>query len=328
MRCRADRLILRPRCPGQRDAGLGTTPGAEGDGGAKAGVALSGLRRPGPQSPRSVEFRAEIGSVPHRDRFDGGAPGGRGREVGISVRVRRRRRRTRTEMSTSTGTRPCAGGSRSPRAPGHAAPGPTSTAGSYPTPHGRTQIHEVVPGLARSYLKAPLQYDPAPQRTTARIHVRPREPGYDRPEVTAAGPVGRTTTRATAPPHDPPTAPDPSPPHPDHGHPPRPQAAQHVRPPTTTGPVTNRLTAQPRQTNRTRAGTEPNSTARTENRRRPAVLRAEGDGPPSHEHARLPHDRDHHQDRRPVSVIYPDWRPRRSSPRPRGRGNDRPSRRA
>ena len=210
MRCRADRLILRPRCPGQRDAGLGTTPGAEGDGGAKAGVALSGLRRPGPQSPRSVQFRVEIGPVPRRDRFDGGAPGGRGREVGISARVRRRRRRTRTEMSTSTGTRPCAGGSRSPRAPDRAAPGPTSTAGSYPTPHGRTQIHEVVPGLARSYLKAPLQYDPAPQRTTTRIHVRPREPGYDRPEVTAAGPVGRTTARATAPPHDPPTAPDPT----------------------------------------------------------------------------------------------------------------------
>ena len=183
---------------------------------------------------RSVRFRVEIGPVPRRDRFDGGAPGGRGREVGISVRVRRRRRRTRTEMSTSTGTRPCAGGSRSPRAPDRAAPGPTSTAGSYPTPHGRTQIHEVVPGLARSYLKAPLQYDPAPQRTTTRIHVRPREPGYDRPEVMAAGPVGRTTTRATAPPHDPPTAPDPSPPHPDHGHPPRPQAAQHVRPTTTT----------------------------------------------------------------------------------------------
>mgnify|MGYP000902298639 CR=1 FL=1 len=210
MRCRADRLILRPRCPGQRDAGVGTTPGAEGDGGAKAGVALSGPRRPGPQSSRSVQFRVEIGPVPRRDRFDGGAPGGRGREVGISVRVRRRRRRTRTEMSTSTGTRPCAGGSRSPRAPDRAAPGPTSTAGSYPTPHGRTQIHEVVPGLARSYLKAPLQYDPAPQRTTTRIHVRPREPGYDRPEVTAAGPVGRTTARATAPPHNPPTAPDPT----------------------------------------------------------------------------------------------------------------------
>ncbi len=134
--------------------------------------------------------------------------------------------------------------------------------------------------------------------------------------------------RTTLPPHQ--TPPDPSPPHPDHDHPPRPQAAQHVRPTTTTH---HRPRHEPPHhttttTNRTRAGTEPNSTARTENRRRPAVLRAEGDGPPSHEHARLPHDRDHHQDRRPVSVTYPDWRPRRSSPRPRGRGNDRPSRRA
>ena len=159
--------------------------------------------------PRSVQFRTEIGSTAARPGA-GAARRAFRREVSISARVRRRRRRTRTEMSTSTGTRPCAGGSRSPRAPDRAAPGPTSTAGSYPTPHGRTQIHEVVPGLTRSYLKAPLQYDPAPQRTTTRIHVRPREPGYDRPEVTAAGPVGRTTARATAPPHDPPTAPDPT----------------------------------------------------------------------------------------------------------------------
>ena len=314
MRCRADRLILRPRCPGQRDAGLGTTPGAEGDGGAKAGVALSGLRRPGPQSPRSVQFRVEIGPVPRRDRFDGGAPGGRGREVGISVRVRRRRRRTRTEMSTSTGTRPCAGGSRSPRAPDRAAPGPTSTAGSYPTPHGRTQIHEVVPGLARSYLKAPLQYDPAPQRTTTRIHVRPREPGYDRPEVTASRPrrtYDHTSNGTTA-----------RPSHRTRPHPHTPTASRTAR------PSADHHRPRHEPPHRTTTTNEPNSTARTENRRRPAVLRAEGDGPPSHEHARLPHDRDHYQDRRPVSVIYPDWRPRRSSPRPRGRGNDRPSRRA
>ena len=280
MRCRADRLILRPRCPGQRDAGLGTTPGAEGDGGAKAGVALSGLRRPGPQSPRSVQFRVEIGPVPRRDRFDGGAPGGRGREVGISVRVRRRRRRTRTEMSTSTGTRPCAGGSRSPRAPDRAAPGPTSTAGSYPTPHGRTQIHEVVPGLARSYLKAPLQYDPAPQRTTTRIHVRPREPGYDRPEVTAAGPVGRTTARATAPPHDPPTAPDPT----------RPiTPTPRPRPPTPTASRTTRPSAdhhRPRHEppHRTTTTNEPNSS-----RNRTELDEGErGGGPPAVTGARRP----------------------------------------
>ena len=273
MRCRADRLILRPRCPGQRDAGLGTTPGAEGDGGAKAGVALSGLRRPGPQSPRSVEFRVEIGPVPCRDRFSSAprsvrrrrarGPGPRGGHfgarwafrcesdggvVGLAPKCRPRRERG--------------------RAPAGVVPHERRTAPrrAQPAPRGRTRRRTVVPRSTRSYpgsrgrtLKPPLQYDPAPQRTTTRIHVRPREPGYDRPEVMAAGPVGRTTTRATAPPHDPPTAPDPSPPHPDHGHPPRPQAAQHVRPPTTTGLVTNRLTAQPRQPNRTRAGTRPNS---------------------------------------------------------------------
>ena len=192
------------------------------------------LRRPGPRARASASF-AEIGSVPRRDRSSSvprsvqfrteigstaARPGGRGREAGFSAR------------GGHFGTSPTAASSDSHRnvdldgneavrrresfpherriAPDRAAPGPTSTAGSYPTPHGRTQIHEVVPGLARSYLKAPLQYDPAPQRTTTRIHVRPREPGYDRPEVTAAGPVGRTTTRATAPPHDPPTAPDPT----------------------------------------------------------------------------------------------------------------------
>ena len=290
--------------------------------------------------PRSVEFRVEIGPVPRRDRFDGGAPGGRGREAGISARVRRRRRRTRAEMSTSTGARPCAGGfphERRTARPARARPAPRGrtrcrtvvprSTGSYPTPHGRT-------------LKPPYS-------TTRHRSVRPRAFMYDRPEATAAGPVGRTTARATAPPHDPPTAPDPTRPitptprprpptpttttHPDR----KPHSTSVRQPPPTTGPATNHPTAQPRQRtelepelDRTRAGTEPNSTARTENRRRPAVLRAEGDGPPSHEHARLPHDRDHHQDRRPVSVTYPDWRPRRSSPRPRGRGNDRPSRRA
>ena len=226
---------------GDNAGGGGRRWGQSGSGAlgpAKAGPAVAEIGRVPRRDrsgsvPRSVQFRTEIGSTAARPGA-GAARRAFRREVGISVRVRRRRRRTRAEMSTSTGTRPCAGGSRSPRAPDRAAPGPTSTAGSYPTPHGRTQIHEVVPGLARSYLKAPLQYDPAPQRTTARIHVRPREPGYDRPEVMAAGPVGRTTTRATAPPHDPPTAPDPSPPHPDHGHPPRPQAAQHVHPTTTT----------------------------------------------------------------------------------------------
>ena len=174
-----------------------------GGGGRRWGQGGSGALGPAKAGPAVVE----IGSVPCRDRsgsasrsvrFDGGAPGGRGREAGISARVRRRRRRTRAEMSTSTGARPCAGGSRSPMSAGPLAP------------HGPDRHRGVVPDAARSYPKAPLQYDPAPQRTTTRIHVRPHEPGYDRPEATAAGPVGRTTARATAPPHDPPTAPDPT----------------------------------------------------------------------------------------------------------------------
>ena len=283
-----------PAMPGPARRRVGDNAGG---GGRRWGQSGSGALGPAKAGPAV----AEIGRVPCRDRFSS-AP-----------KCRPRRERGRAPAGVVP-----------PRAPDRAAPGPTSTAGSYPTPHGRTQIHEVVPGLARSYLKAPLQYDPAPQRTTTRIHVRPREPGYDRPEVTAAGPVGRTTARATAPPHDPPTAPDPT----------RPiTPTPRPRPPTPTASRTARPSAdhhRPRHEppHRTTTTNEPNSTTRTENRRRPAVLRAEGDGPPSHEHARLPHDRDHHQDRRPVSVIYPDWRPRRSSPRPRGRGNDRPSRRA
>ena len=288
MRCRADRLILRPRCPGQRDAGVGTTPGAEGDGGAKAGAALSGPRRPGPQSSRSVRFRAEIGRVPRRDRFDGGAPGGRGREAGISARVRRRRRRTRAEMSTSTGARPCAGGfphERRTARPARARPAPRGrtrrrtvvprSTGSYPMPRGRTLKPPYSTTRRRSVRPRAFMYDRANPGRTVRVmttravrSLRPHEPGYDRPEAMATGPVGRTTTRATAPPHDPPTAPDPTRPitPTPRPRPPTPTASRtarpsdnHHRPPITTGPVANRLTAQPRQPNRSRAGTRPNS---------------------------------------------------------------------
>ena len=52
----------------------------------RAGGAAPG---PGPSSsPRSVQFRTEIGSVPHRDRSGGVAPGCRGHETGISARDR------------------------------------------------------------------------------------------------------------------------------------------------------------------------------------------------------------------------------------------------
>ena len=52
----------------------------------RAGGAAPG---PGPSSsPRSVQFRIEIGRVPHRDRSGGVTPGCRGHETGISARDR------------------------------------------------------------------------------------------------------------------------------------------------------------------------------------------------------------------------------------------------
>ena len=217
---------------------------------------------------RSVRFRAEIGSVPHRDRFDGGAPGGRGREAGISARGGHFGASPTAASSDSRRNVDLDGNEAVRRRESFPHERRIAPRRARPAPRGRTRRRTVVPRSTRSYLKAPLQYDPAPQRTTTRIHVRPREPGYDRPEVTAAGPVGRTTARATAPPHDPPTAPDPTRPitPTPRPRPPTPTASRtarpsdnHHRPPITTGPVANRLTAQPRQTNRSRAGTRPNS---------------------------------------------------------------------
>ena len=210
-----------PAMPGPARRRVGDNAGG---GGRRWGQSGSGALGPAKAGPAV----AEIGSVPRRDR-SGSA----------SRSVRRRRARGPGPRVGLFGASPTAASSDSRRnvdldggeAVRRGSRSPTSAG---PRRAGPDQHRVVVPDAARPYLKAPLQYDPAPQRTTARIHVRPREPGYDRPEVMAAGPVGRTTTRATAPPHDPPTAPDPSPPHPDHGHPPRPQAAQHVRPTTTT----------------------------------------------------------------------------------------------
>ena len=249
-----------------------------GGGGRRWGQSGSGALGPAKAGPAV----AEIGRVPCRDRFSSASrsvrrrrargPGPRGGHFGASPTTPPSDSRRNVDLDGGEAVRrrvPPRAPDRSPRT------GPTGTAGSYPTPHGRTQIHGVVPDAARSYPKAPLQYDPAPQRTTARIHVRPHEPGYDRPEATAAGPVGRTTARATAPPHDPPTAPDPTRPITPT---PRPQAAQHVRPTTTTHHLPrheppHRTTTT---TNRTRAGTEPNST------------RERGGGPPAVTGARRP----------------------------------------
>ena len=184
-----------------------------GGGGRRWGQGGSGALGPAKAGPAVVE----IGSVPCRDRSSSASrsvrrrrargPGPRGGHFGASPTTPPSDSRRNVDLDGGEAVRrrvPPRAPDRSPRT------GPTGTAGSYPMSRGRTQIHGVVPDAARSYPKAPLQYDPAPQRTTARIHVRPHEPGYDRPEATAAGPVGRTTARATAPPHNPPTAPDPT----------------------------------------------------------------------------------------------------------------------
>ena len=57
-------------------------------------------------APRSVQFRIEIGRVPHRDRSGGVTRRASLHETGISARVQRGRRRTHAEMSSSM----CRGG--------------------------------------------------------------------------------------------------------------------------------------------------------------------------------------------------------------------------
>ena len=174
MRCRADRLILRPRCPGQRDAGVGTTPGAEGDGGAKAGVALSGPRRPGPQSSRSVQFRVEIGPVPRRDRFDGGAPGGpgpRGGHFGASPTAASSDSHRNVDLDGNEAVR------RRESFPHERRIAPRR---AQPAPRGRTRRRTVVPRSTRSYPGSRGRTLKPPYSTTRRRSVRPRAFMYDR----------------------------------------------------------------------------------------------------------------------------------------------------
>ena len=198
--------------------------------------------------PRSVQFRVEIGSTAARPGAGAARRAFRresnGGVVGLAPKCRPRRGRGRAPAGSPTSAGPLA-------------------------PHGPDQHRGVVPDAARSYPDPRGRTLKPPYSTTRRRTVRPRAFMYDRASPGTTGPRQRPPApsdvrpheqrhhRTTLPPHQ--TPPDPSPPHPDHGHPPRPQAAQHVRPPTTTGLVTNRLTAQPRQTNRSRAGTRPNS---------------------------------------------------------------------
>jgi len=79
---------------------------------------------------------------------------------------------------------------------------------SYPVARGRTPTRQVVPGCPRSYLGPPPRYDLAQEGTTARAHVRPREPTYDRATLWAAAELGSSRgssdARLTRPGSDPP----------------------------------------------------------------------------------------------------------------------------
>ena len=98
------REFLRER----RGAGRSDGESAHSRPGCSAGVSP----RPRSFARTRPVFFAEIGSVPHRDRSGGVAPGCRGHETGISARDRhfrasqRGRRRTHAEMSSSM----CRGG--------------------------------------------------------------------------------------------------------------------------------------------------------------------------------------------------------------------------
>ena len=212
-----------------------------GGGGRRWGQSGSGALGPAKAGPAV----AEIGRVPCRDRFSSASrsvrrrrargPGPRGglfgarwafrREsdggvVGLAPKCRPRRERGRAPAGVVPHERRTARPARARPAPRGRTRArtvvPRSTE-SYPTPRGRTLKPPYSTTRRRSVRPRAFMYDRANPGRTVRVmttravrSLRPREPGYDRPEVTAAGPVGRTTTRATAPPHDPPTAPDPT----------------------------------------------------------------------------------------------------------------------
>ncbi len=91
---------------------------------------------------------------------------------------------TRTEPSAFVRDRETA---RRARRPGCRETAREARSRSYPDARGRTPTRQVVPGCPRSYLGPPPRYDLAQEGTTARAHVRPREPTYDRasPRTTA-----------------------------------------------------------------------------------------------------------------------------------------------
>ena len=134
-----------------------------------------------------------------------------------------------------------------------------------PAPRGRNPRRKGVTESPPTVRPGAAAYDRASPGTTARARVRPargngRRPRrtYDRTSNgTTAQPSHRTRPHPTHHPHTPTTAT-----HPDR----KPHSTSVRQPPPTTGPATNHPTAQPRQRtelepelDRTRAGTEPNS---------------------------------------------------------------------
>ena len=145
----------RARGPGEttRRRGSSHIPGA--------GRWTAGSRHP----PRSVQFRTEIGSLPHRDRFDGGAV-----TSGSSARPANPHRTRRREARRKV-----------PRCPMPRAPlmqplvVVPSRARSYLLAPGRTRLGAVVPSRSWSYGSRVLRYDRGSLHTTARPRVRPHK---------------------------------------------------------------------------------------------------------------------------------------------------------
>ena len=112
---------------------------------------------------------------------------------------------TRTETSAFVRDRETA---RRARRPGCRETAREARSRSYPVARGRTPTRQVVPGCPRSYLGPPPRYDLAQEGTTARAHVRPREPTYDRATLWAAAELGSSRgssdARLTRPGSDPP----------------------------------------------------------------------------------------------------------------------------
>ena len=193
-----------------------------------AGSVGSGNGRRGtPAAPRPERSRRRGGS-----RGRGSKPGGRGgrgaddelfarsgvgsapgsnafvRDRGTSVRRLLMRLR---DLRLRAGSRDGATGA-APGLQGDGARGPLAVIPgcprSYPNSPGRTRMPAVVPWTSPKVRPGTGRYDRASPRTTARAHVRPREPTYDRATLWAAAELGSSRgssdARLTHPGSDPP----------------------------------------------------------------------------------------------------------------------------